>query len=47
MNAFLSPRIIRAIVDGNAPPGLTVTELAKTLPYSWAEQERRLGLPLS
>jgi hypothetical protein len=31
MNAFLSPRIIRAIVDGNAPPGLTVTELAKTL----------------
>lgn len=45
--AFLSPRIIRAIIDGNAPPGLTVTGLAKTLPYSWAEQERRFGLPLS
>jgi site-specific DNA recombinase len=44
--AFLSPRIVRAIIDGNAPRGLTVRELAKTLPYSWAEQERRLGRPL-
>jgi site-specific DNA recombinase len=42
--AFLSPRIIAAIVDGTAPPGLTVTGLAKALPYSWAEQERRFGL---
>jgi hypothetical protein len=42
--AFLSPRIIAAIVEGTAPPGLTVTGLAKVLPYSWAEQERRTSL---
>jgi site-specific DNA recombinase len=42
--AFLSPRIIAAIVDGTAPADLTVTGLAKALPYSWAEQERRFGL---
>src|SRR5262249_4874125 len=41
--AFLSPRIIAAIVDETAPAGLTVTGLAKALPYSWAEQERRIG----
>jgi hypothetical protein len=35
-----------AIVDGTAPPDLTVTGLAKALPYSWAEQERRIGLSL-
>ena len=38
--AFVSPRIIAAIVDGTAPADLTVTGLAKALPYSWAEQER-------
>ena len=42
--AFLSPRIIAAIVDGTAPADLTVTGLAKALPYSWTEQERRFGL---
>jgi site-specific DNA recombinase len=42
--AFLSPRIIAAIVDGTAPADLTVTGLAKALPYSWAEQEQRIGL---
>jgi site-specific DNA recombinase len=42
--AFLSPRIIAAIADGTAPADLTVTGLAKSLPYSWAEQERRIGL---
>jgi hypothetical protein len=31
--AFLSPRIIPAIVDGAAPADLTVTSLAKALPY--------------
>jgi DNA invertase Pin-like site-specific DNA recombinase len=40
--AFLSPRIIAVIVDGTAPPDLTITGLAKALPYSWAEQERRI-----
>jgi site-specific DNA recombinase len=38
--ALLSPRIIAAIADGTAPADLTVTGLAKALPYSWAEQER-------
>jgi hypothetical protein len=42
--AFLSPRIIAAIVDGTAPADLTVTGLAQALPYSWAEQEQRIGL---
>jgi site-specific DNA recombinase len=44
--ALLSPRIIAAIVNATAPADLTVTGLAKALPYSWAEQERRIGLPL-
>ena len=41
--AFLSPRIVAAIIDGTAPADLTVTMLARALPYSWAEQERRIG----
>ena len=40
--AFLSPRIIAAIADGTAPADLTVTGLAKALPYPWAEQERSI-----
>jgi hypothetical protein len=40
--AFLSPRIIMAIVDGTAPADLTVTGLAKALPFSWAEQGRTI-----
>ena len=40
--AFVSPRIIAAIADGTAPADLTVTGLAKALPYSWAEQERTI-----
>jgi site-specific DNA recombinase len=42
--AFVSPRIVTAIVDGAAPADLTVTGLAKALPHSWAEQEQRIGL---
>ena len=42
--AFVSPRIIAAIIDGTAPADLTVTDLAKALPCSWAEQERSIGL---
>ena len=42
--AFVSPRIVTAILDGSAPANLTVTELATALPHSWAEQERRTGL---
>jgi site-specific DNA recombinase len=40
--AFLSPRIVAAIIDGTAPANLTATSLACVLPYSWAEQESRL-----
>ncbi len=42
--AFVSPRIISAIIDGTAPADLTVTGLAKALPHSWAEQDRSVGL---
>jgi site-specific DNA recombinase len=40
--AFLSPRLVAAIIDGTAPADLTATSLARALPHSWAEQERRL-----
>jgi site-specific DNA recombinase len=40
--AYLSPRIIEAIADGRAPSGLTVSQLARTLPMSWAAQEQML-----
>src|SRR5205807_2432872 len=39
--AFLSPRIVSALLDGTAPADLTLTRLARALPYSWAEQEQR------
>ena len=42
--AFLSPRIVSSLLDGTAPADLTITALARALPLSWAEQERRLGL---
>jgi DNA invertase Pin-like site-specific DNA recombinase len=40
--AFLSPRIVSALLDGSAPADLTLTKLARALPWSWAEQERRV-----
>ena len=43
--AFVSPRLITAIIDGSAPADITVSDLARSLPYSWVEQKRRLGLP--
>jgi hypothetical protein len=42
--AFVSPRIVSNILEGTAPAGLTITALARALPWSWAEQERRLGM---
>jgi site-specific DNA recombinase len=39
--AFLSPRMVAAIIDGTAPGDLTLTALARALPYSWDEQECR------
>jgi DNA invertase Pin-like site-specific DNA recombinase len=41
--AFVSPAVVAAIAKGTAPTDLTVTGLAQRLPYSWANQERRLG----
>jgi site-specific DNA recombinase len=40
--AFLSPRIVSALLDGTAPADLTLTKLARALPHSWVEQERHL-----
>jgi hypothetical protein len=40
--AFLSPRIVSALLNGTASADLTLTELARALPYSWMEQERRI-----
>jgi hypothetical protein len=45
--AFVSPQVVAAIIDGTAPADLTITGLAKALPYSWAEQERRIRLHAS
>jgi DNA invertase Pin-like site-specific DNA recombinase len=42
--AFVSPRLIEAIANGNAPTDLTVSTLARNLPHSWVEQERQLGV---
>jgi site-specific DNA recombinase len=42
--AFVSPRIVSALLDGTAPADLTLTKLARALPYCWAEQERRVQL---
>src|ERR1700674_4088513 len=35
----------RQLSAGTAPADLTVTGLAKALPYSWAEQESSIGFP--
>ncbi len=42
--AFVSPRVIDAIADGDVPADLNPTALSRNLPLAWAEQERRLGL---
>jgi hypothetical protein len=41
--AFVSPRIITAIIDGTAPAGITATTLMAGLSDSWAEQEQRIS----
>jgi site-specific DNA recombinase len=40
--AFVSPRIISAIIDGAVPVDFGVTDFAKTLTCSWSEQDRIL-----
>jgi site-specific DNA recombinase len=42
--AFLSPRIIAAIAEGDAPVGLTVSRLTQALPHAWTAQEQMLGM---
>ena len=42
--AFVSPRIIEAIANGEAPVDTTISSLARALPHSWTEQELRLRL---
>jgi DNA invertase Pin-like site-specific DNA recombinase len=42
--AFTSPRIVTAIVEATAPSDLTVTGLAKAVPFTWAEQEQQVGI---
>jgi DNA invertase Pin-like site-specific DNA recombinase len=42
--AFLSPKVIKAIADGAAPDGMTISTLTQALPHSWSAQERMLGL---
>jgi site-specific DNA recombinase len=42
--AFVSPRIVSALLAGCAPDDLTLTKLIRALSWCWAEQERRVGL---
>jgi hypothetical protein len=35
---------VAAILDGTAPERLTASALARALPWSWAEQERQVGI---
>jgi site-specific DNA recombinase len=44
--AFLSPRIVEAIVAGHQPPELTAKALTERieLPLLWSEQERAVGI---
>jgi site-specific DNA recombinase len=43
--AFLAPDIVKTILDGRQPAGLSVHELkrARPLPIIWADQRKRLG----
>jgi DNA invertase Pin-like site-specific DNA recombinase len=45
--AGVSPRIVAALLDATAPAGLTVTALARALPWSWAEQEQQIGFDIA
>jgi site-specific DNA recombinase len=42
--AFLAPRIVEAILDGQQPPTLSLQMLKQLeLPLCWQEQEKLLG----
>jgi len=38
--AFLSPRVVQAILDGRQPAHLTMKDLMRPFPLEWGEQER-------
>ena len=40
---LLAPDIVRAIMDGNEPSGLSLARLTKPFPVLWEEQRRELG----
>ncbi|MGO8753168.1 MAG: recombinase family protein [Thermoguttaceae bacterium] len=40
---YLAPDIVRAILDGREPSGLSLTVLTGTLPMLWEEQRKLLG----
>ena len=42
--AYLAPSIVKAIANGTAPAGLTISSLTQALPHSWAEQEAQFGI---
>ena len=42
--AFLSPRVIRAIMQGQEPDGLSLASLRRLTTANWSEQEKFLGL---
>lgn len=42
--AFLAPDIVEMILNGDQPIGLTLTNMLPTLPLSWAEQHRAIGM---
>ena len=42
--ALLAPDIVKAIVDGQEPSGLSLERLVRGMPVVWAEQRERLGL---
>jgi site-specific DNA recombinase len=48
--SYLAPDIVRAILDGRQPFGLSMTRLmtsTQDLPHDWVEQRRYLGFSSS
>jgi hypothetical protein len=41
--AFLSPRIVAAIVEGNYPSDLTLERLLGSLKLNWRDQAKAIG----
>jgi hypothetical protein len=40
--AFLSPKVVQAIMDGKQPAWLTMKDLLRPHPNDWSEQEKIL-----